>query len=290
MAAVLCRGVGQLCKGLGEVVCLPCKACGIGCEAIWNAVKSPFLPYLLVTIGLNLPPVSMGVRSIPELFVGEEGCSEEGPLWLIVNMALATIHILAAFYLSRKISQEEDYASSVNATTTNTTASNAPTPVMATMTTTPTPVPQASAVVYGETTESKIETGMSDKLEVSATAPVEEPTTPSSNSNKTSTPKVAQTQPKNKNNNLTGTPHNTMSRVRHMLCEDKWMALYILIGIGWILWQIIGVQRFFALDDAEDACSNVRGFIATSLACGWLYFFLAGIAFGISLCCLGLSS
>ena len=289
MAAVLCRGVGQLCKGLGEVVCLPCKACGVGCETLWNAVKSPFLPFLLVTVALNVPSIAMGVRAIPELFVGEEGCSEQGPFWLLVNMALATIHIIAAFYLSRKISQEEDYASSmgVNNVVATTSTINPPTPVAVTTTgaaSTATSVPQASAVVYGETTESKIETGMSESV-VTATAPIEPSTSPT-----TSQKVVPSSSPKQNNadNDLTGTPHNTMSRVRHMICEDKWMALYIIIGLGWIFWQCLGVQRFFALESGEeDGCSNVKELIAIALSCGWLYFFLAGIAFCVSLCCLG---
>mmetsp|Transcript_25216 Transcript_25216/g.35542 ORF Transcript_25216/g.35542 Transcript_25216/m.35542 type:complete len:244 (-) Transcript_25216:226-957(-) len=243
MAAVLCRGLGQLCVGLGDVICLPCKACGVGCEALWDTVKSPFFPYLAITVGLNVPPMFMGVRAIPGI---GDACSD-GTQWLLVNMVLAASHIIAAFYLSRKISEKDTYAT----TTTTSTTTN---------------IPQASAVVYGDKDE-KVESGTYYAA--------------NDNAPPTTTTTV--------NQEYKG-PHDTMGRVRHMMCEDKWMALYILIGIGWFLWQAIGAQRFFDADADADACGNIRSWIGTSLVCGWLYVSLAGIAFVLSICCLGFRS
>mmetsp|Transcript_7724 Transcript_7724/g.11103 ORF Transcript_7724/g.11103 Transcript_7724/m.11103 type:complete len:255 (-) Transcript_7724:316-1080(-) len=254
MAAVLCRGLGQLCAGLGDVVCLPCKACGVGCEALWDTVKSPFFPYLAITVGLNLPPIFMGLRAIPSI---GGGC-DDGVQWLLVNMVLALVHIIAAFYLARKISEQDSYAATTTTSTMSTAANNSS-------------IPQASAVVYGDKDE-KVESGTYYAANNNNVPP---PTT--------TTTSVANQEYKG--------PHDTMGRVRHLLCEDKWMALYILIGIGWFVWQAMGAQRFFDADDnADGACGSIRALISTSLVCGWLYVSLAGIAFVLSICCLGFRS
>jgi hypothetical protein len=102
MAAIICESFGKLCHALGDVICLPCKACGIGCEAIMDALKSPFSLYILVAVGLNAAPIYMGIRTLPDL---GGGCGE-ATSWLIVNGAICLIHIVAAFYMIHKIQED----------------------------------------------------------------------------------------------------------------------------------------------------------------------------------------
>lgn len=100
MAAVLCKGIADLCSGacsgLGHVVCLPCKACGCACSTFGEVLKSPFFPYLAVTFGLNLPGVVYGFKSLVP------GCATLSS-WLLANGILCAIHMLAAWYIVNKI-------------------------------------------------------------------------------------------------------------------------------------------------------------------------------------------
>lgn len=96
MAAVICKGIGELCSGLGKVACLPCRACGLACNSFGDVLKSPFFPYLAVTFGLNIPGVVFGIKSLAP------GCADLSS-WLFANGILCAIHMLAAWYIVNKI-------------------------------------------------------------------------------------------------------------------------------------------------------------------------------------------
>lgn len=102
MAAVLCKGIGELCSGLGkavgEVICLPCKACGCACSTMSEVLLSPFFPYLAVTFGLNLTGVYYGIKSLPL------DCPDLTN-WLIANAVFCVMHMIGAWYIVHRIRQ-----------------------------------------------------------------------------------------------------------------------------------------------------------------------------------------
>ena len=61
MAAVLCRGVcdciRDVCNGLGTILCLPCRLCGVVTTQLGDIVCSPFSLFLCAAFGFNLPPI-----------------------------------------------------------------------------------------------------------------------------------------------------------------------------------------------------------------------------------------
>jgi hypothetical protein len=102
MAAVICESVGSLCRGCSEIICLPCKACGVGCECLWELVGSAFFPYMFVTFALNIPPFALGLKSIMDI----ENCRNEAT-WMIVNGVCCLIHIIACVYIVHRVQEEE---------------------------------------------------------------------------------------------------------------------------------------------------------------------------------------
>jgi len=108
MAAVLCQSVGSLCKTCVECVVWPCKkgceCCGASCSACCtlmnDVVCSPFFPYLVTTLALNVAPVVFGVRAVTE-------CDGD-KMWLLTNAVLAALHIVAAIYIVVKIQEEDE--------------------------------------------------------------------------------------------------------------------------------------------------------------------------------------
>jgi len=76
---------------------------------------------------------------------------------------------------------------------------------------------------------------------------------------------------------------NSIARIKHVLCYDKTMALYIIFFIGWLLWLSYGVAKRLASDGG---CDNEDQFMSAAISCGYLYFSLVFMAFGCSLCCL----
>lgn len=102
MAAIICEAFGKLCHSIGDVICLPCKACGVGCEAVIDALKSPFSLYILVAVGLNVAPIYFGLRSIANL----GGSCAEATQWIFINGVICAIHIYATSYIIRKIQED----------------------------------------------------------------------------------------------------------------------------------------------------------------------------------------
>jgi len=76
---------------------------------------------------------------------------------------------------------------------------------------------------------------------------------------------------------------NSFKRVKHVLCYDKGMAIYILVFLSWIVWMGIGVSR--RLSNGGD-CYEMIGYMNTTIACGYVWMSLVGVAFCCSLLCL----
>lgn len=78
---------------------------------------------------------------------------------------------------------------------------------------------------------------------------------------------------------------NSFSRIKHVLCYDKTMAVYIIIFIGWIVWLATGIARRLAVDEAG-GCDGTIQSMNIVISCGYMYLSMVFVAFGCSLCCL----
>merc|ERR1712194_25693 len=73
---------------------------------------------------------------------------------------------------------------------------------------------------------------------------------------------------------LTETRSRSTSRVKEILCYDPFVAVYIIIGLFYMVWQTVGIARV----DCDE--------VLPSLVCGFLFISLGGMTFACSLCCL----
>mmetsp|Transcript_28677 Transcript_28677/g.46553 ORF Transcript_28677/g.46553 Transcript_28677/m.46553 type:complete len:239 (+) Transcript_28677:105-821(+) len=81
---------------------------------------------------------------------------------------------------------------------------------------------------------------------------------------------------------MTDTRSRSLSRVKEILCYDPWVALYILVGIFFCVWQTVGANRTrYAADCGGDLDSH----LTQSLLCGFLFISLGACTFACSLCC-----
>jgi hypothetical protein len=81
---------------------------------------------------------------------------------------------------------------------------------------------------------------------------------------------------------------NSFQRIKHVLCYDKGMAVYIVIFLFWIVWLAIGVSRRLFYDnnyDGDDGCGVLR-YMISAIAIGYVWMALVGTAFCCSLFCL----
>lgn len=76
----------------------------------------------------------------------------------------------------------------------------------------------------------------------------------------------------------------SMSRVKDILCYDPVVAVYIIIGIFYMVWQTMGISRRLQASDC-----GIEDYVSNSLMCGFMFIFFGGMTFSISLCCLGRS-
>mmetsp|Transcript_4964 Transcript_4964/g.11470 ORF Transcript_4964/g.11470 Transcript_4964/m.11470 type:complete len:233 (+) Transcript_4964:50-748(+) len=83
--------------------------------------------------------------------------------------------------------------------------------------------------------------------------------------------------------NLSETRGKSLSRVKEVLCYDPIVAFYIIVGIGFMVWQSIGVGRNQL---AENCGGNLSEYIGNSLICGFCFIMFGGMSFAISVCCM----
>mmetsp|Transcript_9481 Transcript_9481/g.28285 ORF Transcript_9481/g.28285 Transcript_9481/m.28285 type:complete len:237 (-) Transcript_9481:223-933(-) len=76
---------------------------------------------------------------------------------------------------------------------------------------------------------------------------------------------------------------NSFKRIKHVLCYDKGMAIYIVVFLSWVVWMAMGVSR--RLFDADD-CDELLGYVSISLVVGYIWMGLVSLAFCCSLLCL----
>eukprot|EP00536_Pseudo-nitzschia_multiseries_P012589 jgi/Psemu1/209167/e_gw1.490.12.1 len=76
---------------------------------------------------------------------------------------------------------------------------------------------------------------------------------------------------------------NSYERVKHVLCYDKGMAIYIVVFLAWVVWMGMGVSRRL-FDDGD--CYELLKYVSVSLSVGYVWMGLVGSAFCCSLLCL----
>lgn len=233
MAAILCDSISKIlrttCDATCTVLTLPCRACGLATDQITHLCRSPFCLFVAVAVGLNAPPLVYTARS--------QGASCESSLhWLRVNALLCSVNILAAVYISARISHD--------------------------------PSGDGDAP-FIEAEEGKA------AAEGDAAAP---PVGDSEATAKTSLEAFVGRITKRRVNS-----ESKLSRVTHTLCYDPWVALYIIVGVLFMIWQTLGMGKLGSCDEDD---TNVNMYLSHSLICGFLFISLGGMAFGCSLCCL----
>mmetsp|Transcript_8127 Transcript_8127/g.18853 ORF Transcript_8127/g.18853 Transcript_8127/m.18853 type:complete len:255 (+) Transcript_8127:54-818(+) len=254
MAAVLCTSVAELCQGCVNAICvLPCRACGITCGTFCDTVRkvctSPFFPYLLVTYCLNLIPLGLGIKTVPWILgleKNEGGAGEEAKNCRAGALWLVVNAILALVHLVASL-----------------------------------------YIVHKIQKEEQDVLIEAPVVQMTDAKPKADTTTAATAS---ATPVVGMAEEGTVyhhmvTNTSNSTPSSSWGRLRHVLCFDKGVALYILVAIVWMVWQTMGLSRYIGLDGG---CDDIRGRILSSVLCGWLYVSLVGIAFLCSLCCMRL--
>lgn len=244
MAAILCRGFGDICDGacdaLGSVICLPCRACGFACAEMRSFLRSPFALYLAVALGLNLPAVVFAAKNLGSNHEG--GCASAAS-WLNVNAILCFVNMAAALYITSKILHESDplIAETVDA------------------------APYIEASVF------------SKKAKTKTAEPIQEATA------------VAPTKKSlgrtilNTTDTHNDTKAKSFARTKDVLMEDKIVAVYILIGLFYLIWSTIGIGRSASAYGCEN---GLAGSVNSALMCNYLFISLGGMAFACSICCL----
>jgi hypothetical protein len=110
MAAVLCKGIGDICTGIckctGAVchtICVtPCKLCASSCGGMADVCASPFAVFVAFAVIAQLPPIVVGLMEV----TGIPNC--RGSVWLIGAIVLGAINIAAACYLAVQIRNTQD--------------------------------------------------------------------------------------------------------------------------------------------------------------------------------------
>eukprot|EP00529_Nitzschia_sp_RCC80_P028381 CAMPEP_0113447436 /NCGR_PEP_ID=MMETSP0014_2-20120614/4233_1 /TAXON_ID=2857 /ORGANISM="Nitzschia sp." /LENGTH=267 /DNA_ID=CAMNT_0000338583 /DNA_START=206 /DNA_END=1006 /DNA_ORIENTATION=- /assembly_acc=CAM_ASM_000159 len=267
MAAVLCTSISELCSAscnvVGQVLCLPLKVCDkVVCDTIINGmVCTPFMPYLVVTYCLFTPALVYAFKSLdnnacPELFS-----------WLLVNAALSATHMVAAFYIVRQIRTEP---SSMSPTSTSPAVAVA-TPQPA-RTSTIAAITGLAPVVSASSTSAAAKSSSSDyKLEEGnmATATATPVTV-------TAVPATPYGQLNDSVMTSSSAAHDdteaySFGRVKHVLCYDHGMALYIVVIIVWAIWLAVGLTRRFDFDFGNEVCDELVGYLNVTIICGYLW-------------------
>ena len=74
-----------------------------------------------------------------------------------------------------------------------------------------------------------------------------------------------------------------VGRIRDVLCYDPVVAVYIIIGICYIIWQSMGFSR---MNQVAGCGGGEDELITRAVSCGFLFISLGATVFGCSVCCL----
>ena len=239
MAAILCNGIGKLCSStcdaLGSILSLPCKACGIACDGVTQALKSPFCLYLTVAVGLNIPPVIFAGQALAN---GGGGCNV-ALQWLLINAFFCIVNMAAAVYISGKVVHDPN--------------------------------------------DDNIDGGDNDAPYIEATMESNKNEQQQQQSSSSGIKKFWQGPFTTADETRVVQSLTKVGRVRDVLCYDPMVAVYIIIGIFYIIWQSMGFSR---MNQAADCGGGEEQLITRAISCGFLFISLGATAFGCSVCCL----
>ena len=256
MAAVLCASVASCCSALGHCLTFPCSACGTCCSSccssIGRALTSPFTPYILTTVVLNLPCVVWGLRTVVEVFKYKESCQDSN--WVTINAALSLVHLLAAFYIVHRI-QEDNRAAA--AALEGEGSPNHPID------------PEATNYKPMERGEDAKPTAWKSAAAAFFPGPAK-------------AADVAHTAVRGEGE------ANSVQRLKQVFCYDIGVAVYIIAMLFWLIWQSVGIsQVLFGKDNTDSyVCETIEKRTILSILCGFLYIMLVFVTFSCSFCCL----
>jgi len=92
------KGCSGICEGICKVISFPFVVIGNACRS-----SGPFCIYLTVALGLNIPPIVIGITSLSSTF----SCpNNQSAIWLLVNLLFCACNVAAAIYLAHAISDE----------------------------------------------------------------------------------------------------------------------------------------------------------------------------------------
>ena len=276
MAAILCSSIGSCCSSIGHCLTFPCTACSSCCSSLCStlgrALTSPFTPYLLTTVLLNLPPVLWGLRTLVEVL--KFGVKCQNSRWLYVNALLSLVHLLAAFYIVHRIQQERR-------------AENESI--------------EATVVVEGKTVETAVDPEGAGQNHADSTPYKAMDADKINNNNNNNTtfdwqsvasyvfpgPTMATRAVQSVWESGEGEA-NSWQRLKQVLCYDTGVALYIVATLLWLVWQSVGIsQVLFGKEDSDDyRCENIEKRTVLSILCGFLYIMLVFVTFACSFACL----
>jgi len=255
-----------LCDAAGKIICLPCRLCGFTAETICKVVTGDFNFYLVFTVVINALPLYFTASALSAN--NGDNCEKE---WLFVDLALCAANMVAAFYIAKQIQDlgalpEFDGGGS---------------PATATA------IPTAHAEVIDEGAGAYAPPKLSKDVDTNASksAPTQKlmgffhmPT-----NNDPEQPSNTSRAPNNSRNRVNDSTAGSITRVKHVLCYDPWVALYILVFLGFTYWQFYGVSK--SANGVGDNCGSIERQIVNCFICGFSFLLIGPSLFFCGLCC-----
>lgn len=258
MAALLCSSIGKmcsaLCDGVTMIVSIPCKLCGVTCHHLGAALRGDFCFFNSVVLSTSLPPMFM---TICALFLQPGGgCTEYK--WLYIDSVFCLLNIVASFYITHEIEKQNDTSGSAGGG-----GGGDYIPIA-------TPVDPEEGYKATGTTAAPM-TGKPIPAYVPPQTPLTQAFVPNTN-----------TSPHNDPNAPSA---GSLNRVKGVLCNDPWVALYILILVAFSVWQVMGITGLSGKAKGCTDSNDVSTQMVLSIICGFIFIFLGLCAFVSSLCC-----
>lgn len=248
MAAVLCGGIGKACSGICEVAGkILCLPCKV-CGVTTDALCKVF------SGDFSCYLISTAVTNAPPIYFVikgvtadiDEGCDiGDMKTWLYVELPLCLANIVAALYIAKQI--QDIKAPPAEFGGTDDAASGT--------------IPMAHAeVVDPEKGQALPNDSPESNMDAKRSAPRK--------ATSSETPGAG-----------------SLNRVRDVLCYDPWVAFYILLFVGFSVWQFVGIGRAAGGIGNGNCDDDVHQQIVNSFICGFVFLFVGPSIFFCSLCC-----
>jgi hypothetical protein len=78
---------------------------------------------------------------------------------------------------------------------------------------------------------------------------------------------------------------NSFQRIKHVLCYDKGMAVYIIVIIIWLVWMSMGIGRRVLADGNDAECDTLINYMNVTIICGYMWMMVVAFAFCCSMLC-----